>query len=182
MPKANKSAKTAAKAAAAKAELKARWSCVPSRAARPRPQSTVGKALGQPVLNKPAVKPTALMPTPAAPDDVPVIALNLAPAKLSPAMAAYFKKCQDKLGFVPNVLAGLRLRHGEARNLRRHVQRPDAGRVRPVQARARDDRGRGVVAEPLLLLPDRARRRGPAIFRQSAARRAARDELSRRRG
>ena len=25
-------------------------------------------------------------------------------AKLSPAMAAYFKKCQDKLGFVPNVL------------------------------------------------------------------------------
>ena len=42
--------------------------------------------------------------TPAAPDDVPVIALNLAPGKLSPAMAAYFKKCQDKLGFVPNVL------------------------------------------------------------------------------
>ena len=38
------------------------------------------------------------------PDDVPVIALNLEPGKLSPAMAAYFKKCQDKLGFVPNVL------------------------------------------------------------------------------
>ena len=35
---------------------------------------------------------------------MPVIALNLPPAKLSPAMAAYFKKCQDKLGFVPNVL------------------------------------------------------------------------------
>ena len=49
---------------------------------------------------KPAVKP---VPTAVA-DDVPVIALNLAPAKLSPAMAAYFKKCQDKLGFVPNVL------------------------------------------------------------------------------
>ena len=40
----------------------------------------------------------------AAADDAPVIALNLPPAKLSPAMAAYFKKCQDKLGFVPNVL------------------------------------------------------------------------------
>jgi len=40
----------------------------------------------------------------AAPDDAPVIGLNLEPAKLSPAMAAYFKKCQDKLGFVPNVL------------------------------------------------------------------------------
>ena len=35
---------------------------------------------------------------------MPIIALNLPPAKLSPAMAAYFKKCQDKLGFVPNVL------------------------------------------------------------------------------
>ncbi len=33
-----------------------------------------------------------------------MIALNLPMAKLSPAMAAYFKKCQDKLGFVPNVL------------------------------------------------------------------------------
>jgi len=35
------------------------------------------------------------------PDDAPVIALNLPPAKLSPAMTAYFKKCQEKLGFVP---------------------------------------------------------------------------------
>jgi uncharacterized peroxidase-related enzyme len=35
---------------------------------------------------------------------MPLIALNLAPVKLSPAMSAYFKKCQDKLGFVPNVL------------------------------------------------------------------------------
>jgi uncharacterized peroxidase-related enzyme len=37
-------------------------------------------------------------------DDMPAIALNLPPAKLSPAMSAYFKKCQDKLGYVPNVL------------------------------------------------------------------------------
>ena len=37
-------------------------------------------------------------------DDAPIIALKLEAAKLSPAMAAYFKKCQDKLGFVPNVL------------------------------------------------------------------------------
>jgi len=37
-------------------------------------------------------------------DDAPVIALKLPPGKLSPAMTAYFKKCQDKLGFVPNVL------------------------------------------------------------------------------
>ena len=40
----------------------------------------------------------------AAGDDTKVIALNLPGQKLSPAMAAYFKKCQEKLGFVPNVL------------------------------------------------------------------------------
>jgi uncharacterized peroxidase-related enzyme len=51
-------------------------------------------------------KPAAGKPVPAAvpADDMPVIALNLAATKLSPAMSAYFKKCQDKLGFVPNVL------------------------------------------------------------------------------
>jgi len=58
---------------------------------------------------KPAAAPekkqaARVIPTPAAPDDVPVVALNLAPAKLSPAMQAYFKKCEQKLGFVPNVL------------------------------------------------------------------------------
>jgi len=51
---------------------------------------------------KTAAKP--MLKQVAAADDQPVIALNLPPAKLSPAMAAYFKKCQDKLGFVPNVL------------------------------------------------------------------------------
>src|SRR5215831_10391130 len=38
------------------------------------------------------------------PDDAPVIALDLPPAELSPAMQAYFAKCREKLGFVPNVL------------------------------------------------------------------------------
>lgn len=37
-------------------------------------------------------------------DDAPVIALDLPAAKLSPEMAAYFRKCEEKLGFVPNVL------------------------------------------------------------------------------
>ena len=50
------------------------------------------------------LKPGAKAP-PAAVDDTPIIALNLPAEKLSPAMAAYFRKCQDKLGFVPNVLA-----------------------------------------------------------------------------
>jgi uncharacterized peroxidase-related enzyme len=58
----------------------------------------------------PAVKsgPRASAPAasagPATPDDTPVIALSLPPAKLNPAMAAYFKKCEEKLGFIPNVL------------------------------------------------------------------------------
>ncbi|MBS0247167.1 MAG: peroxidase-related enzyme [Proteobacteria bacterium] len=42
---------------------------------------------------------------PAAADDTPVIALDLPQGELSPAMTAYFQKCQDKLGFIPNVLA-----------------------------------------------------------------------------
>jgi uncharacterized peroxidase-related enzyme len=33
-----------------------------------------------------------------------VMALDLAPAESTPAMAAYFQKCRDKIGFVPNVL------------------------------------------------------------------------------
>jgi len=40
----------------------------------------------------------------AATDDTAITALQLAPAALSPEMAAYFAKCEEKLGFVPNVL------------------------------------------------------------------------------
>lgn len=37
-------------------------------------------------------------------DDQRVIALDLAPAVLGAEMNAYFRKCEDKIGFVPNVL------------------------------------------------------------------------------
>jgi uncharacterized peroxidase-related enzyme len=37
-------------------------------------------------------------------DDIEVTALDLPPAPLTPEMEAYFAKCQEKLGFVPNVL------------------------------------------------------------------------------
>ena len=37
-------------------------------------------------------------------DDTVITALKLAPQELSPEMAAYFSKCEEKLGFVPNVL------------------------------------------------------------------------------
>ncbi|MDI3469591.1 MAG: peroxidase-related enzyme [Pseudolabrys sp.] len=78
---------------------------VPARSAA-RPAATAVQAVkgGKPVArmaSKPAPKPAT---TDNRADDAPIVALNLPPAKLSPAMAAYFKKCQDKLGFVPNVL------------------------------------------------------------------------------
>jgi uncharacterized peroxidase-related enzyme len=41
----------------------------------------------------------------AAGDDSKITALALPATKLSPAMAAYFDKCREKLGFVPNVLS-----------------------------------------------------------------------------
>jgi uncharacterized peroxidase-related enzyme len=37
-------------------------------------------------------------------DDTEIIALDLPGGPLNPEMAAYFAKCQEKLGFVPNVL------------------------------------------------------------------------------
>lgn len=48
---------------------------------------------------KPA-EPTAA----AAGDDTNIIALDLAGAEMTPAMQAYFDKCTEKLGFIPNVL------------------------------------------------------------------------------
>lgn len=40
----------------------------------------------------------------AADDDLKITALKLKPEELTPQMAAYFAKCEEKLGFVPNVL------------------------------------------------------------------------------
>ena len=46
----------------------------------------------------------ATAPSAVADDDTRITALDLRQAALSPAMQAYFDKCQEKLGFVPNVL------------------------------------------------------------------------------
>ena len=51
-----------------------------------------------------AKSPEPVAESAAARDDVDVTALGLPPAPLSPAMEAYFEKCEEKLGFVPNVL------------------------------------------------------------------------------
>ena len=90
MNKTNKSVKTAGKAAIAK-----------PAAAKPSLHAIKG---GKPASKAAAAKPIPVKAASPAADDAPVIALNLPTAKLSPAMAAYFKKCQDKLGFIPNVL------------------------------------------------------------------------------
>jgi uncharacterized peroxidase-related enzyme len=49
--------------------------------------------------------PPASATSVAAADDTVITALALKPGELSPAMQGYFAKCQEKLGFVPNVLA-----------------------------------------------------------------------------
>jgi uncharacterized peroxidase-related enzyme len=106
MPKADRTAKTAGKPGAMRAD-KGQPMLRAIKGGKPAPAKGNGAKApaARPVAAKAAGKPAALKPNPVAPDDVPVIALNLEPAKLSPAMAAYFKKCQEKLGFIPNVLA-----------------------------------------------------------------------------
>lgn len=51
-----------------------------------------------------AVRPAPARQSAAAGDDTDTTALSLKPAPLTPEMAAYFAKCEEKLGFVPNVL------------------------------------------------------------------------------
>ena len=110
MNKANKSGKTAGKAASAKPGKLAlhtmkggKGTLVKSPSKLAVTKTGAFKPLVKPAA-KPAAKPIPLKAAPPAADDAPVIALNLPMAKLTPAMASYFKKCQDKLGFIPNVL------------------------------------------------------------------------------
>src|SRR5262250_1272997 len=51
-----------------------------------------------------SAKPRAKSASDAATDDTEITALDLPAVPLTPAMQAYFKKCEEKLGFVPNVL------------------------------------------------------------------------------
>ena len=72
----------------------------------PQTPKTAAKKRPIPTRRSPVVK-GAKTPAPAhrgAEDDIKITALALAPGKLSPEMEAYFKKCEEKLGFVPNVL------------------------------------------------------------------------------
>jgi len=58
-------------------------------------------------MRKPTTRRAAPPPAPEAPPrqaDDRATALDLPPAELSPAMSGYFAKCEEKIGFVPNVL------------------------------------------------------------------------------
>ena len=102
LAKASKSFKAAIKAAMAKPPKgKPELRAINGAAAAVKSQA--GKIAAK-APGKTAAKPATSKSAPAMPDDMPVVALKLDAAKLSPAMAAYFKKCQDKLGFIPNVL------------------------------------------------------------------------------
>jgi uncharacterized peroxidase-related enzyme len=74
----------------------------------PVPQPTKNVAKPRPVPVKRSPLPTRakahIAAQAPAEDDVRITALDLPPGKLSPEMEAYFKKCDEKLGFVPNVL------------------------------------------------------------------------------
>jgi uncharacterized peroxidase-related enzyme len=56
------------------------------------------------IKGSPSGKAAAAPESAAARDDTEITALGLKDAPLSPAMQAYFAKCQEKLGFIPNVL------------------------------------------------------------------------------
>ncbi len=68
------------------------------------------KSGGKAISQKGSVKKSSGAPksaiSVAAQDDTKIIALDLKPGELSEAMKAYFAKCEEKLGFVPNVLKG----------------------------------------------------------------------------
>jgi uncharacterized peroxidase-related enzyme len=63
----------------------------------PKTQKKTSNIKAKPVV-APAERQTAN-------DDTEITALSLQRGKLSPAMEAYFAKCTEKLGFVPNVLS-----------------------------------------------------------------------------
>ena len=71
----------------------------------PAKETAKGKNAKQ-IKAKPPNTAAAKAPVPSvtARDDIDITALDLPRGKLSPAMEAYFGKCTEKLGFVPNVL------------------------------------------------------------------------------
>jgi uncharacterized peroxidase-related enzyme len=77
-----------------------------------KPAKIAAKKRPVPTKRSPVVD-AGKAPRPGAEDDVKITALKLAPGKLSPEMEAYFKKCDERLGFVPNVLKAFAFDNGK---------------------------------------------------------------------
>jgi hypothetical protein len=110
-----------------------------------------------------------------------VTALNLAPLDPLPeAIAAYFAKCDEKLGLVPNVLKAYAFDEAKFAAFTafyNELMLAPSG----LQAGAGDDRRRRVLDQSLLLLPGGARRGGARAVGRPGPRRGAGDESPRRR-
>jgi uncharacterized peroxidase-related enzyme len=78
-----------------------------------KPAKIAAKKRPVPTKRSAVVGATKDAPRPGAEDDVKITALRLAPGKLSPEMEAYFKKCDERLGFVPNVLKAFAFDNGK---------------------------------------------------------------------
>ena len=72
----------------------------------PQPTKNAAKKRPVPTRRSPVIKTPKASSSPhsGAEDDIKITALKLPRGELSPEMDAYFKKCDEKLGFVPNVL------------------------------------------------------------------------------
>ena len=92
-------------------------------------------------------------------------ALDLPQGELSEAMRAYFAKCDEKIGFVPNVLRAYAHDNAKLEALAAFYNDLMLAAIGPVEARTGDDHGRRVEPEPLLLLPHRPRRRSASSRR-----------------
>ncbi len=101
--------------------------------------------------------------------DEAVIALDTGKTELSAATQRYFDICEEKLGLVPNVLRAYSFDDAKLRAFTDMYNDLLLGRIRADQTGTGDDRGGGLVGEPVLLLPHRPRcRRARPVGRSGA--------------
>ena len=81
----------------------------------PKPSKTVLKKQPSPTKHAPVKggKKAAALSKQGADDDTKFMALDIARGKLSGEMQTYFDKCQEKLGYVPNVLRAFGFDNGK---------------------------------------------------------------------
>jgi uncharacterized peroxidase-related enzyme len=80
-----------------------------------RPTKYLPKQRPVPTKRSPVLKGgnAAKSKAPGAEDDIKITALKLPAGRLSPEMEAYFKKCDERLGFIPNVLKAFAFDNGK---------------------------------------------------------------------